>query len=187
MGYLHEGHLALVKASEAHCDVTVASIFVNPTQFGPSEAIAAYQRDLSRDETLCREAGVAIVFAPDVQELYPAHLDTFVEPGELANSLCGVFRPWRFRGGDGGLQAAQFAAAGRSHFFGEKDFQQCAVVRRAVADLNLPVEIMTVMPTVREPDGLAMSSRNRYLDEEERLRPCHQPQAVRCRGRISGR
>lgn len=169
MGYLHEGHLALIEASRAQSDVTVVSIFVNPTQFGPSEDLATYPRDLVRDERLCREAGVAIVFAPNVQELYPTHFETFVEPGELANSLCGVFRPGHFRGVATIVCKLFNLVRPDVAFFGQKDFQQCAIVRRVVADLNLPVEVITV-PTVREPDGLAMSSRNRYLGEEERRR-----------------
>lgn len=93
MGYLHDGHLALVEASRVRCDVTVVSIFVHPMQFGPSEDLTNYPRDLPRDERLCRDAGVALVFAPNVEELYPAHFETFVEPGELAKPLCGSFRP----------------------------------------------------------------------------------------------
>ncbi len=169
MGYLHDGHLALVEASRAQCDVTIVSIFVNPTQFGPNEDLSTYPRDFLRDEKLCRDAGVAIVFAPGAREVYPAQFETFVEPGELANPLCGAFRPGHFRGVATVVCKLFNMVQPDVAFFGQKDFQQCAVVRRITIDLNLPIEIVTV-PTVREPDGLAMSSRNRYLSEEERRR-----------------
>jgi pantoate--beta-alanine ligase len=169
MGYLHGGHLALIEASRAECDVTVVSIFVNPTQFGPKEDLSVYPRDFPRDEKLCRSGGVAILFAPDVQEVYPKEFQTFVEPGELASPLCGALRPGHFRGVATIVSKLFNMAQPDAAFFGQKDFQQCAVVRRMVTDLNLPIEIVTV-PTVREPDGLAMSSRNRYLNEEQRRR-----------------
>jgi pantoate--beta-alanine ligase len=169
MGYLHNGHLALVEASRAECDVTVVSIFVNQTQFGPNEDLSLYPRDFPRDEKLCRGAGVEILFAPDAQEVYPTQFQTSVEPGELANPLCGAFRPGHFRGVATVVSKLFNMVQPDVAFFGQKDFQQCAVVRRMVADLNLPIEIVTV-PTVREPDGLAMSSRNRYLNEEQRRR-----------------
>ncbi|WP_082813813.1 pantoate--beta-alanine ligase [Bradyrhizobium sp. DOA1] len=169
MGYLHDGHMALVKASRARCDVTVLSIFVNPTQFGPTEDLSTYPRNFLRDEQLCRDAGVTILFAPDAHEVYPAQFETFVEPGELARSLCGAFRPEHFRGVATVVCKLFNMVLPDIAFFGQKDFQQCAVVRRMAIDLNLPIEIVTV-PTVREPDRLAMSSRNRYLNKEERLR-----------------
>lgn len=169
MGYLHDGHLALVEASRARCDVTVVSIFVNPTQFGPNEDLSTYPRDFLRDKHLCRDAGVAIVFAPEAREVYPAQFETFVEPGELAKTLCGAFRPGHFRGVATVVCKLFNMVQPDVVFFGQKDFQQCAVVRRVAIDLNLPIEIVTV-PTVREPDGLAMSSRNRYLGEGERRR-----------------
>ncbi|WP_038937220.1 pantoate--beta-alanine ligase [Bradyrhizobium japonicum] len=169
MGYLHDGHLALLRESRIRCHVTVASIFVNPTQFGPTEDLSTYPRDFLRDETLCSAAGVDILFTPDAGEIYPAHFTTFVEPGELARPLCGAFRPGQFRGVATvvcklfNIMQPDFA------FFGQKDFQQCAVVRSMSADLDFPIEIVTV-PTVREPDGLAMSSRNKYLTSDERKR-----------------
>jgi pantoate--beta-alanine ligase len=169
MGYLHDGHLALVEASRTQCDVTIVSIFVNPTQFGPNEDLGAYPRDFARDEKLCRDAGVAIVFAPTAQEIYPPQFQTFVEPGNLANPLCGAFRPGHFRGVATVVSKLLNMVQADVAFFGQKDFQQCAVVRRMVVDLNLPTEIATV-PTVREADGLAMSSRNKYLSGEERHR-----------------
>jgi pantoate--beta-alanine ligase len=134
-----------------------------PHQFGPSEDLSAYPRDFLRDEQLCRDAGVAILFAPSAGEVYPTHFETFVEPGELAKPLCGAC-------GVATVVCKLFNMVQPDVvFFGQKDFQQCAVVRRMATDLNLPIEIVTV-PTVREPDGLAMSSRNRYLSEEERRR-----------------
>ncbi|MBR0684421.1 pantoate--beta-alanine ligase [Bradyrhizobium manausense] len=169
MGYLHDGHLALVEASRLECDVTVVSIFVNPTQFGPSEDLSVYPRDFPRDEKLCRGAGVAILFAPDAQEVYPAQFQTFVEPGDLASPLCGAFRSGHFRGVATVVSKLFNMVQPDVAFFGQKDFQQCAVVRRMTIDLNLPIKIVTV-PTIREPDGLAMSSRNRYLSDEERRR-----------------
>ncbi len=169
MGYLHDGHLALVKASQMQCDVTVVSIFVNPTQFGPNEDLSVYPRDFPRDERLCHDAGVTLLFAPDAQEIYPPGFNTFVEPGELAKPLCGAFRPDHFRGVATVVSKLFNMVQPDVAFFGQKDFQQCAVVRRMVIDLNLPIEIVTV-PTIRETDGLAMSSRNWYLSEEERRR-----------------
>ncbi|WP_407114922.1 pantoate--beta-alanine ligase [Bradyrhizobium sp. LMG 9283] len=169
MGYLHDGHLALIAASQAQCDVTVVSIFVNPTQFGPNEDLSTYPRDFLRDEGLCRDAGVAILFAPDAQEVYPSHFETFIEPGDLAKPLCGAFRPGHFRGVATVVCKLFNMVQPDVVFFGQKDFQQCAIVRRMAVDLNLPIEIVTV-PTVREQDGLAMSSRNRYLSKEERQR-----------------
>jgi pantoate--beta-alanine ligase len=169
MGYLHDGHLALVEESQRECGVTVVSIFVNPTQFGPNEDLSVYPRDFPRDERLCHDAGVAILFAPDAREIYPPEFQTFVEPGDLAKPLCGAFRAGHFRGVATVLSKLFNMVQPDLAFFGQKDFQQCAVVRRMVVDLNLPMEIVTV-PTIRETDGLAMSSRNRYLSEEERRR-----------------
>ncbi|QOZ51493.1 pantoate--beta-alanine ligase [Bradyrhizobium sp. CCBAU 53338] len=169
MGYLHEGHMSLVDACRAACDVTVVSIFVNPTQFGPNEDLNVYPRDFPRDEKLCSEGGVTILFAPDAREVYPAQFQTFVEPGDLATPLCGAFRPGHFRGVATVVSKLFNMVQPDVAFFGEKDFQQCAVIRRMTTDLNLPVEIFT-MPTVREADGLAMSSRNRFLDDDNRQR-----------------
>ncbi|MBB4427559.1 pantoate--beta-alanine ligase [Bradyrhizobium sp. CIR48] len=167
MGYLHDGHLSLIEASRAQCDVTVVSIFVNPTQFGPNEDLSTYPRDFQRDEKLCGDAGVAIVFAPGVEDIYPAQFETFVEPGELGKSLCGAFRPGHFRGVATVVSKLFNMVQPDVAFFGQKDFQQCAVVRRMAIDLNLPIEIV-IVPTVREADRLAMSSRNRYLSEKDR-------------------
>ncbi|MBB4365224.1 pantoate--beta-alanine ligase [Bradyrhizobium sp. CIR18] len=169
MGYLHHGHLALVEASRKQCYTTVLSIFVNPKQFGLNEDLGNHPRDFERDGRLCRDAAVAIVFAPDVWEVYPAEFETSVEPGELAQPLCGAFRPGHFRGVATVVCKLFNMVQPDVAFFGQKDFQQCAIVRRMAIDLNFPAQIVTV-PTVREPDGLAMSSRNRYLGKQERPR-----------------
>lgn len=169
MGFLHDGHLALIKASRAACDVTVVSIFVNPIQHELNEDLREYPRDFPRDEKLCGDAGAAILFAPSVQEVYPAQFQTFVEPGDLAKPLYGALSSRYFRGVVTILGKLFNMVQPDLAFFGQKDFQQCAVVQRMVADLNHPIEIVTV-PTVREADGLAMSSRNCHLNDEERPR-----------------
>lgn len=163
MGALHDGHLALVALARRRADLVIVSIFVNPTQFGPSEDLASYPRTLDADLARCREAGVDAVFAPAAAELYPDGAQTFVEVAELAKPLCGASRPHFFRGV--ATVVAKLLAAARPHLavFGEKDFQQLQVVRRLARDLLLDVEIVGA-PIVREPDGLAMSSRNVYLD-----------------------
>ena len=167
MGALHDGHLALVAIARQRADVVLVSIFVNPTQFGPSEDLASYPRTLDADLARCRDAGVDAVFAPAANELYPAGAQTFVEVAELAKPLCGGSRPHFFRGVD--TVVAKLLVAARPHVavFGEKDYQQLQVVRRLARDLLLDVEIVGA-PIVREPDGLAMSSRNVYLDEAMR-------------------
>jgi pantoate--beta-alanine ligase len=169
MGYLHEGHGALVKQAAARCDATVVSIFVNPTQFGQGEDLAKYPRDLERDQGLCLEWGATVLFLPEASEIYPSGFQTFVEPGRLAEPLCGQFRPGHFRGVATVVAKLFNMVEPDLAFFGQKDFQQTMVVRRMVRDLNLPVDVV-VVPTIREEDGLAMSSRNAYLSEEERAR-----------------
>lgn len=129
MGYLHEGHLALVQASRTRSDITVVSIFVNPTQFEPNEDLSTYPRDFIRDEQLCRSAGVAILFAPGAREVYPTTFETFVEPGDLATPLCGAYRPGHFRGVATVVCKLFDMVQPELAFFGQKDFQQCAVVR----------------------------------------------------------
>lgn len=167
MGALHEGHGALMDASVRECDVTVVSIFVNPLQFGPSEDFQKYPRDLEADEAFCRARGVDFVFAPAVEEMYPREPRAFVEVTELTDGLCGAYRPGHFRGVTTVVTKLFHIVMPDVAYFGQKDFQQAAVIRRMVEDLDFPLEIRTV-PTVREPDGLAMSSRNRYLNPEER-------------------
>jgi len=167
MGALHDGHLSLVAASRARCDVTVVSVFVNPTQFGEGEDFEAYPRDLDADAALLGDAGVDIVFSPGVEEMYPAGAVTRVEPGPLATVLCGVSRPGHFAG-VATVVTKLFSIVGPDvAFFGEKDFQQLRVIERVVADLDLPVHVVGC-PIVRESDGLALSSRNRYLTPEQR-------------------
>ncbi len=163
MGALHDGHLALVALAQQRADVVIVSIFVNPTQFGPSEDLARYPRTLDADLARCRDAGVDAVFAPTASELYPDGAQTFVEVVELAKPLCGGSRPHFFRGV--ATVVVKLLVAARPHLavFGEKDFQQLKVVRRLVRDLLFDVEIVGA-PIVREPDGLAMSSRNVHLD-----------------------
>ncbi|WLT31305.1 pantoate--beta-alanine ligase [Geothrix sp. PMB-07] len=169
MGYLHEGHGALIRQSAARCDATVVSIFVNPTQFGPSEDLANYPRDLERDQNLCLEAEATVLFLPEVAEIYPTGFQTHVEPGRLADPLCGRFRPGHFRGVATVVAKLFNIVQPDLAFFGQKDFQQTVVIRRMARDLNLPVDVV-VVPTIREADGLALSSRNAYLDEDARRR-----------------
>ena len=169
MGYLHEGHAALIKQSTARCNSTVVSVFVNPTQFGPNEDLARYPRDLERDQNLCLKLGVDVLFLPEASEIFPTGFSTFVEPGPLGDVLCGKFRPGHFRGVATIVAKLFNIVQPDLAFFGQKDLQQIAVIRRMVRDLNMPVDIV-VAPTIREADGLAMSSRNSYLSPEERKR-----------------
>jgi pantoate--beta-alanine ligase len=169
MGFLHEGHRALIDESVARCDITVVSIFVNPTQFGPNEDLGRYPRALEQDHELCRKAGVSMIFMPDAGEFYPTGFQTTVEPRPVAEPLCGAVRPGHFRGVATVVTKLFNIVQPDAAFFGQKDFQQCAVIRQMVRDLNLPIEIVTV-PTVREPDGLALSSRNSYLSPADRER-----------------
>ena len=169
MGFLHEGHGTLIRQSAARCDVTVVSIFVNPTQFGPSEDLANYPRDLERDQNLCLEADASVLFLPEVSEIYPTGFQTHVEPGRLAEPLCGRFRPGHFRGVTTVVAKLFNIVQPDLAFFGQKDFQQTVVIRRMARDLNLPVDVV-VVPTLREADGLALSSRNIHLDEDARRR-----------------
>jgi pantoate--beta-alanine ligase len=169
MGFLHEGHGALIRQSAARCDATIVSIFVNPTQFSPSEDLANYPRDLERDQNLCLEADASVLFLPEVAEIYPTGFQTHVEPGRLADLLCGRFRPGHFRGVATVVAKLFNMVQPDLAFFGQKDFQQTVVIRRMARDLNMPVDLV-VVPTVREADGLALSSRNAYLDDDARRR-----------------
>jgi pantoate--beta-alanine ligase len=167
MGALHEGHLSLVDASEAQCDRTVVSIFVNPTQFGPHEDHDRYPRTFEKDCEMLAERGCWLVFAPNDAEVYLPDHETFVEVGKIAEPLEGHIRPGHFRGvATVVLKLFQMVPADRA-FFGRKDYQQSLVVKKMAVDFNLPIEIV-VCPTVRESDGLAMSSRNAYLKPAER-------------------
>ncbi|MGO9195641.1 MAG: pantoate--beta-alanine ligase [Acidimicrobiales bacterium] len=168
MGALHAGHLSLVSAAAEHCDFVAMTIFVNPLQFGDSGDLAAYPRDLGADLQLAADSGVDAVFAPSVEEMYPSGTpSTTVRPGRLADRLEGTARPSHFDG-VATIVTKLFALTGPSTaFFGEKDFQQLAIVSRLVSDLDLPIEVVGC-PIVREPDGLALSSRNRRLSRAER-------------------
>jgi len=175
MGALHEGHLSLVRAARGASDVVIASIFVNPTQFGPNEDLAKYPRSFERDCKLLESEGGDLVFAPTVEEMYPTSRDGSVRPAAatwvtvegLSNKLDGRSRPGHFRGVTTVVSKLFHIVEPDAAFFGQKDAAQVAVVRRMVEDLNLPVEIV-ICPIVREPDGLAMSSRNAYLDPKQR-------------------
>ncbi len=169
MGFLHEGHLSLVDHSLKAADRTVVSIFVNPLQFGPKEDFAIYPRDLERDLNLLSRRGVDAVFHPATAEFYPADFSTFVEVEKLSKSLCGPFRPGHFRGVATVVTKLFTAVKPHLAVFGQKDYQQAAVIRRLVRDLNLDLRVV-VAPTVREADGLAMSSRNILLSPAERQR-----------------
>ncbi len=176
MGYLHEGHLSLVRiAREKRCDAVAATLFVNPTQFGPGEDFERYPRDEKRDLAMLERAGAAAVFLPRVEDMYPEGYQTFVEVETVSKGMCGDARPGHFRGV--ATVVAKLFHIGKPHVavFGEKDYQQLAVIRRMVRDLDFDIEIVAA-PTVREADGLAMSSRNQYLGGEDR-------KAARCLSR----
>jgi pantoate--beta-alanine ligase len=168
MGALHEGHLSLVRAARAQCDAVAVSIFVNPTQFGPTEDLSKYPRQFERDRRLLENEGVDILFAPAVEEIYPGGVSWVVVNG-LSEKLDGRSRPGHFRGVTTIVAKLLHIIEPSAAFFGQKDAAQLAVIRRMVRDLNFPVEIIGC-PIVREPDGLAMSSRNVYLSPEERSR-----------------
>jgi pantoate--beta-alanine ligase len=169
MGALHEGHVALVRRARSLCDHAVASIFVNPTQFGPHEDFARYPRDEAADARQLEAAGCELLFAPDVGEMYPPGFSTTVTVGAVADGLCGPFRPGHFAGVATVVAKLLLQAQPDIACFGEKDYQQLQVVKRMARDLDLPVRIEGVA-TVREADGLALSSRNRYLSPDERAR-----------------
>jgi pantoate--beta-alanine ligase len=167
MGFLHEGHLELLKVARKHADVVIVSIFVNPTQFGPKEDFKSYPRDMEGDLAKVGRVGVDLVFTPGVEDMYPEGAQTTVAVGPLTRHLCGLSRPGHFDGVT--TVVAKLFNITKPHVavFGQKDYQQLTVIARMVRDLNMDVQIIGV-PTVREPDGLAMSSRNSYLSPEER-------------------
>ncbi|HUI43732.1 MAG TPA: pantoate--beta-alanine ligase [Terriglobia bacterium] len=167
MGALHEGHLSLVRRAQSECDALVVSIFVNPLQFGPAEDYARYPKSLDRDLELLRPFGVEIVFAPEAAEMYPRGFGTHVEPGPVAEPLEGSARPAHFCGVATVVLKLLNLVEPEAAYFGQKDFQQVMVIRRMVEDLNVGTRI-AVCPIVREPDGLALSSRNTYLNPEHR-------------------
>ena len=167
MGALHEGHLSLVRAARQQCPFVVASVFVNPAQFGPNEDFAKYPRNLDRDRQMLESEGVSLLFAPPVEEMYPAGANTFVTVEGLSDKLCGRSRPGHFRGVTTVVSKLFHIVEPDLAFFGQKDAAQAAIIRRMVRDLKFPTEIV-VCPIVREADGLAMSSRNAYLDPAQR-------------------
>lgn len=167
MGYLHDGHLELMRTARKECDLVVASIFVNPIQFGVGEDYEEYPRNLERDASAAEGTGVDVIFAPSTLAMYPKGYHTFVEVEHLTDHLCGASRPGHFRGVTTVVTKLFNIVQPQTAYFGQKDAQQVTVVERMVEDLNLPVKIVRV-PTVREKDGLAMSSRNKYLNDEER-------------------
>jgi len=167
MGYLHEGHLSLVRESKKQSDITVVSIFVNPKQFGPSEDYGVYPRDMERDKNLLEKEGVDLLFYPSVEEMYPEGYKTYVEVEELQGKLCGRSRPGHFRGVCTVVLKLFNLIEPDEAYFGWKDAQQVVVLQKMVEDLNIPVRIVP-LPLVRDNDGLALSSRNTYLSPEER-------------------
>ena len=177
MGAFHEGHLALLRAARKENELVVASLFVNPAQFGEGEDLARYPRDEARDAELAEEAGVDVLYVPEAAEIYPPGFETWVEVERLGAMLEGEYRPGHFRGVATVCLKLFNLVRPRRAYFGQKDAQQVAVVRRMVRDLAVPVEIR-VVPTVRDPDGLALSSRNAYLSPEERERALALPRAL---------
>lgn len=167
MGYFHEGHLSLMRRARADCQRVVVSLFVNPTQFGPSEDLGRYPRDFERDRELAAAEGVDIVFAPAAKDIYPEGYATYVDIERLSEGLCGASRPGHFRGVATVVAKLFNICRPTAAYFGQKDYQQAQVIKRLAADLNFDVEI-EVLPIVREADGLAVSSRNQYLEPEER-------------------
>ncbi|HWX91014.1 MAG TPA: pantoate--beta-alanine ligase [Terriglobales bacterium] len=186
MGALHEGHLSLVRAAKAQSDYVVVSLFVNPLQFGPNEDLAKYPRTWDRDRDLLEQAGVDLLFAPTNAEMYPDRATTFVNVEGLSERLDGQSRPGHFRGVTTVVSKLFHIVEPDRAFFGQKDAAQVAIMRRMVRDLNLPVEIV-VCPIVREPDGLAMSSRNAYLNPEQRKQALVLSRALRRVEELFGR
>ena len=167
MGALHAGHISLIKAAREKCDFVVVSIFVNPTQFAPREDLESYPRPIEQDLEICAKNGVDVVFNPSVQEMYPSKNLTWVNVEKLTGNLCGISRPTHFRGVATVCSKLFNIVQPDFAFLGQKDAQQAAVIKKMVHDLNMPLQII-VCPIIREPDGLAISSRNKYLSETER-------------------
>ena len=179
MGFLHEGHLSLIKKAVAENDKVVVSVFVNPTQFGPNEDFEAYPRDLNKDAALCEEAGADLIFHPEPEEMYPDGFCSSVNMTGLTDALCGKSRPIHFQGVCTVVSKLFNIAAPDNAYFGEKDAQQLAIIKRMVKDLNFDIKI-TGCPIIREEDGLAKSSRNTYLNPEERQAALVLSKAVKC-------
>jgi pantoate--beta-alanine ligase len=178
MGYFHEGHLSLMRKARADHDVVVVSLFINPAQFGPGEDLDAYPRDEDRDAELAEAEGVDLLFAPSVEELYPEGFETTVRIGGLTSVMCGASRPGHFDGVATVVTKLFNLVQPDAAYFGQKDAQQALVIRKLVRDLDIPVRV-EVCPTVREPDGLALSSRNAYLSPDERERALSLNRALR--------
>jgi pantoate--beta-alanine ligase len=186
MGAYHEGHLSLFRAARAESDAVVVSLFVNPAQFGPSEDLDRYPHDEERDAAFSEQAGVDVLFVPEAEEMYPPGFQTWVEVKDLGGVLEGEFRPGHFRGvATVCLKLFNLVRPTRA-YFGQKDAQQAAVIRQLVRDLNVPLEIR-VLPTVRDEDGLALSSRNAFLSPEERERALVLPRALATRDPVKAR
>lgn len=168
MGYLHEGHASLIKKAREENDKVIVSIFVNPIQFGPNEDYSSYPRDLNKDSSLCEKSGADLIFNPEVSEMYPNKIYTHINMDTLTENLCGSKRPGHFQGVCTVLSKFFNIITPTKAYFGEKDAQQLAIVKKMVEDLNFPVEIIGC-PIVREPDGLAKSSRNYYLTDKEKI------------------
>jgi len=177
MGYLHAGHLALVKKAAQYGDIVVVSIFVNPTQFGPKEDLSSYPRDFQGDSQKLASVGTDYIYFPDVREMYPEHYQTYITVEKLSQGLCGASRPIHFRGVATVVAKLFNIVQPEVAVFGEKDYQQLQVITRMVKDLNMPIKIIG-LPTVREKDGLAMSSRNKYLSPEDRGRAVNLSRAL---------
>jgi pantoate--beta-alanine ligase len=178
MGFFHEGHLSLMRAAKSKADLVVVSLFVNPAQFGPNEDLNRYPRDFGRDSRLAEDEGVGCLFCPDARDIYPPGFQTWIRVEGLSQGLCGASRPEHFRGVATIVAKLLIIVQPDIAIFGQKDFQQLQVIRRMVRDLNIPVNIIA-HPIVREPDGLAMSSRNTYLDEQGRKSALSLIQALR--------
>jgi len=169
MGALHAGHVSLIQAAKKGSDFVVVSIFVNPTQFGPNEDLARYPRSFDKDMQICADAGVDVIFAPSPATIYPPGFRTFVEVTQLQDVMCGAARPGHFRGVATVVLKLFNIVQPDTAYFGQKDAQQTRIIQQLVTDLNVPVRIV-ICPVVREPDGLALSSRNQYLDADQRRR-----------------
>jgi len=167
MGALHEGHLSLIRSAGKENNFLVVSIFVNPTQFGKNEDFKRYPRVLEKDALLCKRAGVDVIFYPTAKDMYPSEYKTYVEVEDLSQALCGKFRPGHFRGVATVVTKLLNIVSPDWAYFGQKDAQQAVIIRKIVTDLNMSVKV-EIMPTLREKDGLALSSRNLYLNQEER-------------------
>ena len=186
MGALHAGHGSLIEAAAKECDYVVVTIFVNPTQFGPGEDLDKYPRTLDEDAAYCEKLGAELIFAPSSDEMYPDEQLTWVEVEKLTDNLCGANRPGHFRGVTTVCTKLFNTVQADVAFFGQKDAQQTAVIRRMVRDLNMPLEIR-ICPIIREQDGLAMSSRNQYLSPDERKRAlCLYQALLACQAEVAG-